>query len=152
MNKKGLSVVISSIILILIVVSAVSLIFAYSSGLFLQQKDYAVVLSPEYQKLGISIDSVTLNPNEAIIIVSRTDNEGENIPIKGLRFKFTNKNGESYSYDVAESSLEAGESKTYNIPYSSLGVSYSGEMDSLSLNAISPQGKQTQTLDEKQLG
>jgi hypothetical protein len=154
MNKKGVSAILATIIIILILLSLVTIIVMFSNDFLNKQKDPIKVLSPQYQKLKISIDSVAVNPptnTNMTIIISRTDNEGGTIPLKGVRFKFTDTDGSSYTHDVNIAPIDTGESKEYTILDSDIGTTGFLSIKDVSVFGISLEGKQTQILDEKSL-
>ena len=148
MDKKGVSVILATIIVILILVALVSIIVVFSNDFLNKQKDPIKILSPEYQKLKISIDSVIVNPTNLTIIISRGDSEGQEIPLKGVRFKFIDKTGNSYTHDINDAPVEPAESKTYTILDSDIGTSSFLSINDVSVSGVSPEGKQTQILDD----
>lgn len=152
MGKKGVSPILATIIIIFIMMTLVSVIVLFSNNFFKQQKDPAIAASPQYMKLKISIDSATIAGEEVDIIITRTDNEGETIPLKGMRFKFTdNTNGNSYTYDVSNPPTDAGISVPYKITNIDLGTDSVSTINKVSISAITPEGAETQTLDEQEV-
>lgn len=148
MEKRAVSTVVSTIILILILMTIVSLIVLFSNNFFgLIKRDTP---NPLYQKLKISMDSATIGPDETITItITREDNE--EIALKGVRFKFTDINGNSYTYDVNDPLAETGISKPYTITNTDLGIGSFSGINKVSVSGITPEGKQTSDLDEKEL-
>jgi hypothetical protein len=151
MDKKGVSAVVATIILIFIAVILIGIVAVSLNGFLDKQKDSMKVISPQYKNLKISIDSVIVGPANMMIVVSRGDSEAEQIPLKGVRFKFTENSGNSYTHDENEAPIEPAESKNYTILGSDIGVlDFSGIKD-VSVFGISPEGKQTEILDDYSL-
>lgn len=151
MGKKGVSAILATIIIIFIMMTLVLVVVAFSNNFFKKQKDDSTTISPQYMKLKATIDSVVIGPDEktVTIIITRTDNEGDKIPLKGVRFKFSNINGDSYTYDKSDPPTDASMPKSYTITNTDLGIDSFSGINKVSLSGISPEEKQTQILDER---
>ena len=152
MEKRGVSPIVATIILIFILMTIVSLIVLFSNNFFgLLQRD-TIPVSPLYQKLKISMDSVNIDasvmPETMTITITREDNE--EILLKGVRFKFWGR-GNSYTYDVNDPPAETGISKPYTITNTDLNINTFSEINKVSVSAITPEGKQTKDLDEREI-
>ena len=151
MDKKGVSAVVATIVLIFLAVILIGIVAVSLNGFLNKQKDSMKVISPQYKNLKISIDSVVVSPTNMMIVVSRGDSEAEQIPLKGIRFKFNGNSGNSYTYDENEAPIEPAESKNYTILGSYIGVSDFSGINDVSVSGISPEGKQTEILDDYSL-
>lgn len=163
MEKKGLSEVIATTLLILMVVVIGISIYSYSSN-FLgnQKKGLSSALNPNF---AVSIDDIVINPTgilatlpaslsepveeqEIVITITRTDNEDKEI--KGIRFIFTNKLENNNIYDVMDPPAEAGIPKSYKITNTQLNLVSFSDAEKVSLVFILTEGT-TQILAEKNL-
>ena len=110
-------------------------------------------LSPLYQKLKITIDSVTINssvtPEVMTVTLTRVDNE--DIPLQGVRFKFLDINGNSYTYDINTPPADVGLSQPYYIKNTDINIGTFSSINKVSVSAVTPEGKQTNDLDEKDI-
>jgi len=152
MEKRGASTVVATIILVLILMTVVSLIVLFSSNFLAGLKKDSSTLAPIYQKLKMSIDSVTINSSVSpeIMTISLTRIDNEDIPLKGVRFKFLDINGNSYTYDM-NMLPEAGFSKQYQIKNTDINMGTFSSINKVSVSAITPENKQTNDLDEKEI-
>jgi len=149
MNKKGVSQIVATIIIIFIAITISVLIIGFSNNFFGLLKRDSTTLTPGYQNLKISINSAeTGSVAETIdLIITREDNE--DLSLKGIRFKFEDVEGNSYTYDINEPPVEAGISKSYTISNIDLNAETLSNMNKVSLSAITEEGKQTKILDER---
>lgn len=163
MEKKGLSEVIATTLLILLVVVIGVSIYLYSSN-FLgnQKKELSSALNPN---LALSIDDIVINQTgtlatlpaspsepleeqEIIITITRTDNEDKEI--QGIRFIFTDKSGNNKIYNIMNPPAEAGIPKSYKITSTQLNLVSFSDIEKVSLSFILAEGT-TPILAEKTL-
>jgi flagellin-like protein len=164
-NKKAISPIISTVLLISIIVIIGVLIYNFSINFFEKQKTETSGLSAYYDvELSILMDlgSVSLNGigdgNPLILGVRRIDNqdstnwttqEKENNLIKGIRFNFEDNQGNSYSYDTYSfPPIRAGFTYSYEVALSDSKASSWNDLTKISIMLIYGQNKVTEVLDE----
>jgi len=163
MEKKGLSEVIATTLLILLAIVIGISVYSFSNN-FLgnQEKQLDSALTTN---LAASIDYVTIGPvgelanlpvlpsgsaeEEITIIVTRIDNEDKEIP--GARFIFTDKSGNNKIYDVMDPPAEVGIPKSYKITNTQLELTDFSNIEKVSLSFIITEGSATKILAEKTL-
>jgi len=112
MEKKGVSGVITTVLLILIVLAAIGIIWVVISG-FLSSSTEQIDLGVGFAQLDIIDDSIRYISDDSIELkVKRDSNPGN---ITGLRVIIEDENGNSKSYDI-DTEIKELETKTFNVP------------------------------------
>ncbi len=161
MKKKGLSDVIATVLLVLLVMVLGVTVFSFSKDLFENQKQETEGLSFYYDAkirdvrifesggLASAPGTDSILPVEIIeIAVERTDNEGK---VVGIKFIF-DEGGKSYSYDSYDPLNNAGVVKIYKIGNEDLGIEDFSKIKKVSISLLYGKGKPTKILDETQVG
>ncbi|MEK6873984.1 MAG: LamG domain-containing protein [Nanoarchaeota archaeon] len=112
LNKKGVSDVITTVLLILIVLAAIGIVWMVISN-FLNASTEQISLGVGFSQLDIIDNSLKYFPNDSIQLrVKRDSNPGN---ITGLRVIVEGSNGETQAYDV-DIEIKELETKTISVP------------------------------------
>jgi flagellin-like protein len=154
--KKGLSGVISTVLLIVIVLVIAAVMLTFFKDLILKQKSMNDQINSFYEAdlyLFNSLPSLTYGsgtPSDAFVLgVKRKDNEKD---VLGVRFLFEDGKGNSYSYDTySNPPNKAGIINEYEIYPQEINVRDFSEMKKVSVSLLYGYKKATKILDEKSL-
>jgi len=147
MSKKGVSDVITTVLMILIVLAAIGIVWAVVSS-FLNNSTEQIDLGAGFSQIDIVDNSIKYLPSDVLQIkVKRDSNPGN---ISGLRVIIESSEGNVQSYDI-ETSVKELETKT-------IDVQLQGKIQNISKVSIAPRTpiknkiKTGQTADEQSLG
>jgi len=147
MSKKGVSDVITTVLMILIVLAAIGIVWAVVSS-FLNNSTEQIDLGAGFSQIDIVDNSIKYLPSDVLELkVKRDSNPGN---ISGLRVIVESVEGNVQSYDI-ETSVKELETKT-------IDVQLQGKITNISKVSIAPRTpiknkiKTGQTADEQSLG
>lgn len=156
MKRRGVSLIISTVLLIFISLVIAGIIWNFSNSFLKKQRAETEGFSFYYDAKLYLLEELATAPSEPSepssdimhLGVKRVDNEGN---ISGIRFIFA-EGGSSYSYETYENPPNSpGIIEIYDINLTRIGISNASEIKKISMSLLYGNKKSTKILDEIEL-